>query len=94
VDLGWVSFHSPKPIMSPLSLEVRSGYRIQASQQDDSMRVLYYMEKELANFDPSRPGPPNGRVERGEHQTWGLGVGAQGLAPLYLPRDAYCKSWT
>lgn len=28
------------------------------------MRVLYYMEKELANFDPSRPGPPNGRVER------------------------------
>lgn len=29
------------------------------------MRVLYYMEKELANFDPSRPGPPNGRVERG-----------------------------
>ncbi|XP_008826229.1 lipolysis-stimulated lipoprotein receptor isoform X2 [Nannospalax galili] len=46
--------------------EVRSGYRIQASQQDDSMRVLYYMEKELANFDPSRPGPgpPNGRVER------------------------------
>ncbi|XP_062966856.1 lipolysis-stimulated lipoprotein receptor isoform X1 [Cynocephalus volans] len=46
------------------SSEVRSGYRIQASQQDDSMRVLYYMEKELANFDPSRPGPPNGRVER------------------------------
>ncbi|XP_071460559.1 lipolysis-stimulated lipoprotein receptor isoform X2 [Marmota flaviventris] len=45
---------------------VRSGYRIQASQQDDSMRVLYYMEKELANFDPSRPGPgpPNGRLER------------------------------
>ncbi|KAB0399556.1 hypothetical protein E2I00_005437, partial [Balaenoptera physalus] len=47
-----------------LSLEIRSGYRIQANQQDDSMRVLYYMEKELANFDSSRPGPPNGRVER------------------------------
>uniref|UniRef100_A0A2K6KHD5 Lipolysis stimulated lipoprotein receptor n=1 Tax=Rhinopithecus bieti TaxID=61621 RepID=A0A2K6KHD5_RHIBE len=46
------------------SSSVRSGYRIQASQQDDSMRVLYYMEKELANFDPSRPGPANGRVER------------------------------
>uniref|UniRef100_A0A2K5EPV4 Lipolysis stimulated lipoprotein receptor n=1 Tax=Aotus nancymaae TaxID=37293 RepID=A0A2K5EPV4_AOTNA len=46
------------------SSSVRSGYRIQANQQDDSMRVLYYMEKELANFDPSRPGPPNGRVER------------------------------
>uniref|UniRef100_A0A8C0ZPA7 Ig-like domain-containing protein n=1 Tax=Castor canadensis TaxID=51338 RepID=A0A8C0ZPA7_CASCN len=48
---------------SSVTSEVRSGYRIQASQQDDSMRVLYYMEKELANFDP-RPGPPNGRVER------------------------------
>nr|XP_058900336.1 lipolysis-stimulated lipoprotein receptor isoform X3 [Kogia breviceps] len=46
------------------SSEIRSGYRIQANQQDDSMRVLYYMEKELANFDSSRPGPPNGRVER------------------------------
>ncbi|XP_074075027.1 lipolysis-stimulated lipoprotein receptor isoform X2 [Macrotis lagotis] len=44
--------------------DVRSGYRIQANQQDDSMKVLYYMEKELANFDPSRPGLPNGRVER------------------------------
>ncbi|XP_069803314.1 lipolysis-stimulated lipoprotein receptor isoform X2 [Dendropsophus ebraccatus] len=42
---------------------VRSGYRIQANQQDDSMRVLYYMEKELANFDPTRPGPANGRFE-------------------------------
>lgn len=49
---------------SSVTSEVRSGYRIQASQQDDSMRVLYYMEKELANFDPSRPGPFNGRVER------------------------------
>ncbi|XP_021573513.1 lipolysis-stimulated lipoprotein receptor [Carlito syrichta] len=49
---------------SSVTSEVRSGYRIQASQQDDSMRVLYYMEKELANFDPSRPGHPNGRVER------------------------------
>ncbi|XP_063470131.1 lipolysis-stimulated lipoprotein receptor isoform X4 [Symphalangus syndactylus] len=49
---------------SSVASEVRSGYRIQASQQDDSMRVLYYMEKELANFDPSRPGAPNGRVER------------------------------
>ncbi|XP_056399840.1 lipolysis-stimulated lipoprotein receptor isoform X2 [Hyla sarda] len=42
---------------------VRSGYRIQANQQDDSMRVLYYMEKELANFDPTRPGPANSRFE-------------------------------
>ncbi|XP_027833206.1 lipolysis-stimulated lipoprotein receptor isoform X2 [Ovis aries] len=49
---------------SSVTSEIRSGYRIQANQQDDSMRVLYYMEKELANFDPSRPGPPSGRVER------------------------------
>lgn len=49
---------------SSVTSEVRSGYRIQANQQDDSMRVLYYMEKELANFDPSRPWPLNGRVER------------------------------
>uniref|UniRef100_A0A8C6AS74 Lipolysis stimulated lipoprotein receptor n=2 Tax=Monodon monoceros TaxID=40151 RepID=A0A8C6AS74_MONMO len=49
---------------SNVTSEIRSGYRIQANQQDDSMRVLYYMEKELANFDSSRPGPPNGRVER------------------------------
>ncbi|XP_030069236.1 lipolysis-stimulated lipoprotein receptor [Microcaecilia unicolor] len=43
---------------------VRSGYRIQANQQDDSMRVLYYMEKELANFDPSRPGASNSKFEK------------------------------
>ncbi|KAM3921266.1 lipolysis-stimulated lipoprotein receptor isoform 2-T2 [Leptodactylus fuscus] len=44
-------------------VSVRSGYRIQANQQDDSMRVLYYMEKELANFDPTRPGAQNNRFE-------------------------------
>uniref|UniRef100_A0A8C9ANG4 Lipolysis stimulated lipoprotein receptor n=1 Tax=Prolemur simus TaxID=1328070 RepID=A0A8C9ANG4_PROSS len=53
-----------RDVDSSVTSEVRSGYRIQANQQDDSMRVLYYMEKELANFDPSRPGLPNGRVER------------------------------
>ncbi|XP_065429835.1 lipolysis-stimulated lipoprotein receptor isoform X6 [Chrysemys picta bellii] len=46
------------------SSAVRSGYRIQANQQDDSMRVLYYMEKELANFDPTRPGQANGKLEK------------------------------
>lgn len=66
---GLINMHPHEPITLFLSSEVRSGYRIQANQQDDSMRVLYYMEKELANFDPSRPGPPNGRVERGELQT-------------------------
>ncbi|XP_053124454.1 lipolysis-stimulated lipoprotein receptor isoform X2 [Hemicordylus capensis] len=49
---------------NPANAAVRSGYRIQANQQDDSMRVLYYMEKELANFDPTRPGQPNGRLEK------------------------------
>ncbi|XP_042638748.1 lipolysis-stimulated lipoprotein receptor [Orycteropus afer afer] len=44
--------------------EVRSGFRIQANQQDDSMRVLYYMEKELANIDHLQHIPHNGRVER------------------------------
>ncbi|XP_036396289.1 immunoglobulin-like domain-containing receptor 2 isoform X2 [Megalops cyprinoides] len=33
---------------------VRSGYRIQASKDQDSMKVLYYVEKELAQFDPAR----------------------------------------
>ncbi|XP_059506256.1 immunoglobulin-like domain-containing receptor 2 isoform X1 [Stegostoma tigrinum] len=33
---------------------VRSGYRIQANKEQDSMKVLYYVEKELAQFDPSR----------------------------------------
>uniref|UniRef100_A0A8C0JEN0 Lipolysis stimulated lipoprotein receptor n=1 Tax=Chelonoidis abingdonii TaxID=106734 RepID=A0A8C0JEN0_CHEAB len=50
----------------PLFPAVRSGYRIQANQQDDSMRVLYYMERELANFDPTRPGQANGKLEKGE----------------------------
>ncbi|XP_028921079.1 lipolysis-stimulated lipoprotein receptor isoform X1 [Ornithorhynchus anatinus] len=48
---------------SSVGSDIRSGYRIQANQ-DDSMRVLYYMEKELANFDPARPGLANGRVDR------------------------------
>ncbi|XP_066562387.1 immunoglobulin-like domain-containing receptor 2 isoform X2 [Amia ocellicauda] len=33
---------------------VRSGYRIQASKEQDSMKVLYYVEKELAQFDPAK----------------------------------------
>ncbi|KAL4657623.1 lipolysis-stimulated lipoprotein receptor-like isoform X2 [Arapaima gigas] len=34
----------------------RSGYRIQANADGNATRVLYYMERELANLDPSRPG--------------------------------------
>ncbi|XP_078002467.1 lipolysis-stimulated lipoprotein receptor [Phascolarctos cinereus] len=61
--------------------EVRSGYRIQANQQDDSMKVLYYMEKELANFDPSRPGLPNGRVERAMSEVTSLHEDDRGFRP-------------
>ncbi|XP_043988038.1 immunoglobulin-like domain-containing receptor 2 isoform X1 [Gambusia affinis] len=33
---------------------VRSGYRLTSSQDQDSMKVLYYIEKELAQFPTSR----------------------------------------
>ncbi|XP_069492072.1 immunoglobulin-like domain-containing receptor 2 isoform X2 [Ambystoma mexicanum] len=33
---------------------VRKGYRIQADKERDSMKVMYYVEKELAQFDPTR----------------------------------------
>ncbi|KAG8450087.1 hypothetical protein GDO86_002638 [Hymenochirus boettgeri] len=33
---------------------VRKGYRIQADKERDSMKVLYYVEKELAQFDPAQ----------------------------------------
>uniref|UniRef100_A0A8D2L7P5 Immunoglobulin like domain containing receptor 2 n=1 Tax=Varanus komodoensis TaxID=61221 RepID=A0A8D2L7P5_VARKO len=36
------------------SQSVRKGYRIQADKDRDSMKVLYYVEKELAQFDPAR----------------------------------------
>ncbi|MGH0132028.1 UNVERIFIED_CONTAM: hypothetical protein FKN15_026060 [Acipenser sinensis] len=50
--------------MVPIVPSRNGGYRIQANQVDDSMRVLYYMEKELANFDPTRPGDANGKYEK------------------------------
>ncbi|XP_065532520.1 immunoglobulin-like domain-containing receptor 2 isoform X9 [Lathamus discolor] len=37
-----------------LVLAVCKGYRIQADKERDSMKVLYYVEKELAQFDPAR----------------------------------------
>ncbi|XP_068099390.1 lipolysis-stimulated lipoprotein receptor isoform X2 [Hyperolius riggenbachi] len=62
-SVGGHSSQAPLIRDNDLPASVRSGYRIQANQQDDSMRVLYYMEKELANFDPTRPGPANSRFE-------------------------------
>ncbi|XP_056329465.1 lipolysis-stimulated lipoprotein receptor isoform X2 [Danio aesculapii] len=43
----------------------RSGYRVQADQDGNPTRVLYYMEREVANLDPSRPGiaPVDGMSE-------------------------------
>ncbi|XP_057206321.1 lipolysis-stimulated lipoprotein receptor isoform X2 [Triplophysa rosa] len=42
----------------------RSGYRVQADQSGNPTRVLYYMERELANLDPSRPGNAPGQYNR------------------------------
>lgn len=33
---------------------VRSGYRLKPSQDQDSMKVLYYIEKELAQFPSAK----------------------------------------
>ncbi|CAH2318153.1 lipolysis-stimulated lipo receptor isoform X1 [Pelobates cultripes] len=63
-SVGGHSSQAPLLVRDDVANSVRSGYRIQANQQDDSMRVLYYMEKELANFDPARPGEGNGRFEQ------------------------------
>uniref|UniRef100_A0A673KAT2 Lipolysis-stimulated lipoprotein receptor-like n=1 Tax=Sinocyclocheilus rhinocerous TaxID=307959 RepID=A0A673KAT2_9TELE len=42
----------------------RSGYRVQADQDGNPTRVLYYMERELANHDPSRPVNTPGKYSR------------------------------
>ncbi|KAK2880855.1 hypothetical protein Q8A67_018123 [Cirrhinus molitorella] len=42
----------------------RSGYRVQADQDGNPTRVLYYMERELANLDPSRPINAPGKYSR------------------------------
>lgn len=42
----------------------RSGYRIQANQDGNPTRLLYYMERELANLDPSQPGGAAGKYNR------------------------------
>lgn len=52
-------------IFSFFSPAVRKGYRIQTDKDRDSMKVLYYVEKELAQFDPARR-----MRERCEKQAW------------------------
>ncbi|KAI4874520.1 hypothetical protein NFI96_016612 [Prochilodus magdalenae] len=49
--------------------QTRSGYRIQANQEGNPTRVLYYMERELANLDPSRPGDAAGKYNRLDTQS-------------------------
>ncbi|XP_031416101.1 immunoglobulin-like domain-containing receptor 2 isoform X2 [Clupea harengus] len=54
-----LSVIEPKMASVPPSVEhngpgVRSGYRFQQSQSQDSMKVVYYIEKELAQFQPSQ----------------------------------------
>uniref|UniRef100_UPI00398F8988 lipolysis-stimulated lipoprotein receptor isoform X3 n=1 Tax=Pristiophorus japonicus TaxID=55135 RepID=UPI00398F8988 len=60
-----VGNHSRVPLLhdQDTASAVRSGYRIQANQQTDDMRVLYYVEKELAHFDPKSPGDPSSKYE-------------------------------
>lgn len=50
----------------------RSGYRVQADQEGNPTRVLYYMERELANLDPSRPMNAPGKYSRREFWRWAL----------------------
>ncbi|KAJ8333734.1 hypothetical protein SKAU_G00410530 [Synaphobranchus kaupii] len=54
----------------------RSGYRIQANPDGNPTRVLYYMERELANLDPTRPGDPSGNYKRMDVMSGGRPPGA------------------
>ncbi|XP_067300251.1 immunoglobulin-like domain-containing receptor 2 isoform X2 [Pseudorasbora parva] len=53
------SIIEPKLSTVPPSVEnniagVRSGYRLQASQGQDAMKVVYYVERDLAQFHPTK----------------------------------------
>lgn len=56
---------SSKSFSFCFSPAVRKGYRIQTDKERDSMKVLYYVEKELAQFDPARR-----MRERCEEREW------------------------
>lgn len=49
-----------------ICFSARSGYRIQANQDGNPTRLLYYMERELANLDPSQPAGAAGTYSRRE----------------------------
>lgn len=42
----------------------RSGYRIQVDPNGNATRAIYYMERELAKMDPTRPGDAAGNYNR------------------------------
>ncbi|XP_051565275.1 immunoglobulin-like domain-containing receptor 2 isoform X2 [Myxocyprinus asiaticus] len=62
------SLIEPKLTAVPPSVEnniagVRSGYRLQASQCQDAMKVVYYVERDLAQFHPTKgAGCPSGSL--------------------------------
>ncbi|XP_077453883.1 lipolysis-stimulated lipoprotein receptor isoform X2 [Stigmatopora argus] len=46
---------SQVPLLHDQDGGARSGYRIQVDPDGNATRAIYYMERELANLDPSRP---------------------------------------
>ncbi|XP_072316528.1 lipolysis-stimulated lipoprotein receptor [Eucyclogobius newberryi] len=46
---------SQVPLLRDQDGGARSGYRIQVDPDGNATRAIYYMERELANLDPSRP---------------------------------------
>ncbi|KAG5271946.1 hypothetical protein AALO_G00185980 [Alosa alosa] len=55
---------SQVPLLQDRDGQTRSGYRIQANPDGNPTRVLYYMERELANLDPSHQGNAAGKYNR------------------------------
>nr|XP_015219848.1 PREDICTED: immunoglobulin-like domain-containing receptor 2 isoform X2 [Lepisosteus oculatus] len=57
VPIGPPALMDPKvaaPTIENSVAGVSSGYHIQASKEQDSMKALYYIEKEIAQFDPAK----------------------------------------
>uniref|UniRef100_A0A4W5QI68 Lipolysis stimulated lipoprotein receptor n=1 Tax=Hucho hucho TaxID=62062 RepID=A0A4W5QI68_9TELE len=44
--------------------QTRSGYRIQVDPDGNATRAIYYMERQLANLDPTRSGDAAGKYNR------------------------------
>ncbi|XP_077577902.1 lipolysis-stimulated lipoprotein receptor isoform X2 [Stigmatopora nigra] len=59
---------SQVPLLHDQDGGARSGYRIQVDPEGNATRAIYYMERELANLDPSRPANYN-RMESASQVT-------------------------